>query len=237
MLLSWCVERNVGLPMIDDGGPEREELSENPASSSPEPAPTSWSAAPRQQPSGDAQPQPPLRNRTAPVLIGVVAVIGVGLLVCVALSVWFLTQVGPQLQGSARDYTATQVAAHIQADGGTYTLSAGDIEQGINEQIKREGDATFDNVLVTMTPQGFEVRLDLQEQDVYYTGSFTVAEGRVHVSAADAEAPVVSYIFSANDMAQAIEDGINDYFASLGRRVVSVEQREGSVRFVTESAG
>lgn len=170
------------------------------------------------------------------MLIWVLAIIGVCLLICVGSAIWFTTQLGPELQDSAREYTATQVAQHISPDGQTYTLREDDLEAGINQQIQQEGDAAFDDVIVTMTPSGFEVRLDLQEQDVYYSGSIGVSEGRVQVTDADAEAPVIGYIFGADDMAQAIEDGINDYFESQGLRVVSVEQQAGSVVFVTESA-
>lgn len=216
-------------------------MSQNPGSSQPEPSQGQQQPAPSYQPMGGFEYQPtpppqPKRRGTSRILIAVIAIIGVCLLACVGALIWWYTQLGPEIRESAREYTSTQVALHATPTGQSYTVMAEDLERGINQEIQQEGDAAFDDVIVELSPQGYRVSLDLQEQDVYYTGSFSVVDGRIEVTNADADAPVISFIFGADDMAQAVEEGINDYFEAQGLRVVSVEQQQGRVVFITEPA-
>jgi hypothetical protein len=171
-------------------------------------------------------------------LIAVSSLLGLCLIACVLG--WFVGI--PRLRDAIKDdvegAVGTEVARRLAPAGGTpapgtYVIT----EQDLTERLRAESDEDTQDVEVRIDPVGIEVVLPTEGQEFTYSGRPTAEDGRLVVRGMEANNDAIEFFFPPDDVAEAIEDGVNDYLAANALRLAALELGEGQMTLTTEPAG
>ena len=150
----------------------------------------------------------------------------------------------PWLRGnvrdSIRDGIATEVAVQIPAvpgagvEPGTYQFTEAELLRNLRATSE---DANIDDLLLDISPSGLKLGLTVPgNQDGTYEGVPTVENGRLVIEDMSVDNDGLEFLLPADDLAGAIEDGVNDYLAANGQHLTAVNLGDGTLSLTTEDA-
>jgi hypothetical protein len=172
-------------------------------------------------------------------LYGVIGVLGLCVVAC-ALGYF----VGlPRIRESAREpieeVVGTQIARQIAPDPGvvpapgTYVIREDDLNTALQNEVTQTD--LFDDVAITLAPEGFELRFTTNDTDVTYDGDIAAVDGRLEVTDINADGWMTTFL-PASEVRKALENVINDYLTTNGLRLADAELGDGTLTLTTESA-
>ena len=172
-------------------------------------------------------------------LFSSVAVLGLCVIACAVT--WFVGV--PAFQDAVRedveDGVATEVARRIPrtargaAQPGSYVIT----QESLRRQLMAEAeDTNAQDVVLQITPSGLELGFTTRGQDVTYSGTPVAEDGRLVIRDIQTDTDWLGFILPADDLAQAIEDGVNGYLAENRLRLDAVELGDGAMTLTTGPA-
>lgn len=151
------------------------------------------------------------------------------LLLCCALG-WFVAipnvrnNIRNELTDQLSTNVATQIAAQIpagqQIPTGQFTISIADVEN----QIRRNFDqASIDAVAISTANGEIVLDVDSGNQTVQYRGVPMAQDGRLVMTEMHGDSDIANFVFPPDKLGDAIERGVNDYFATQNVRIDDIQ--------------
>lgn len=170
-------------------------------------------------------------------LIFSASVLGLCLIACVVG--WFVgvPRFRDAIQDDVEGAVSTEVARQFTAEGtpeapGTYVIT----EQSLTERLRAESDNNNQDIAVRINPSGLEVALVTENQDITYSGQLAAVDGRLDVQNMTSNNGFIEFLFPPDDVAGAIEGGVNTYLRTNNLRLTSLEMGDGDLTLTTEAA-
>jgi hypothetical protein len=107
---------------------------------------------------------------------------------------------------------------------GTYTLRDGELNQALRDRADRYLD--IDDMNASIYPDGVIINVTIADQTSTYEGDVAAIDGELRVLDMSADGGF-GFVLPGEDMAELIEDGINNYFSSRDLMVTDVELGDG----------
>jgi hypothetical protein len=82
---------------------------------------------------------------------------------------------------------------------------------------------------LTISPSEIEVGFDSNSRSATYSGQLAAVDGRLEVQDMSTSSGLLDFLFPAGDVANAIEDGVNDYLEANGLVLNGVTMGEGEI--------
>ncbi len=148
--------------------------------------------------------------------------------------VWFvaLPRARDAVNDGLRDAVASEIAQQIAPQGvaapGTYTISAEDLLARIQQETSGN-DANVDNFTLSIKPSQIEVGFNSNSQTATYTGQLAAVDGKLEVQNMSASSGVLNFLFPAGEVANAIEDGVNNYLAANNLVLNDLTMGDGTI--------
>jgi hypothetical protein len=161
-------------------------------------------------------------------LWGVGSVLGL-LLICCALG-WFVAI--PRVQDNIRDEladnlatnVATQITAQLpsgqQLEAGEYVISIAGIEDQITQHFDQ---ASVDDLSISTSGNRLVVTLDTGGQAVEYSGVPVAENGHLEMTDMTGNNDFAGFFLPAGKLGDAVEKGVNDYFASQNVQIDAIQ--------------
>lgn len=166
------------------------------------------------------------------LLFVVVGVLAACLICCAVLYFVALPRARDQVNDGIRDGVASEVAGQIASAGsaapGTYVITADDLLGRIQAETSGN-DANVDDFTLTISPSEIEVGFDSNSQSATYTGQLAAVDGRLEVQNMSTSSGLLDFLFPADDVAEAIEDGVNDYLEANGLVLNGLTMGDGQI--------
>jgi len=143
----------------------------------------------------------------------------------------------PRVRDSVRDQIAenisTQVASQLDdvaVGAGTYTIDVAELRRALLANLNVDN---IDEVQIRVTPSAITLSFDIGGRGVSYTGTPVVVNGRLMIDGMSVDNDAVGFFLPADKLAEAIENGVNDFFTARGLRIDSLELGDDEITFVT----
>lgn len=172
-------------------------------------------------------------------LFGILGLLGLCIVGCALTYFVALPRVRDAVRDPFEEVIGTQIALvaaptpGVAPEPGTYVLEAADLNSAIRDRIGDNG--SFDDVEVTLTPERFRLRLTTNDQDVTYEGNVVAVNGRLDVTDVSGDGWLTS-VLPAGDIAESIENVINDYLAANNLVLTDATLGDGTLTLTTERA-
>jgi hypothetical protein len=172
-------------------------------------------------------------------LYGVIGVLGLCVVACALGYFVALPRVRESAREPIEEVIGTQIALHLAPipgaapAPGTYEISEDDLNTALLTEIA--GNDLFDDVAVSFTPAGFELRFTANESDVSYSGNVTAVDGRLEVTDVSGDGWMTTFL-RAGDVENAFENVVNDYLAANNLLLTNAELGDGVLSLTTEAA-
>jgi hypothetical protein len=148
----------------------------------------------------------------------------------------FRDAVGDGVADAMSTEVARQLAPQVGAppNPGQYTITEEDLERSMAEEAEGQN---VEDVDISITPNQIEIDLTSSgDQELSYAGQVAAENGRLVVTDFEASSDVMDFFFPADELAEGIEDGVNNYLATNGLRLNDVELGEGELTLDVEAA-
>ena len=172
-------------------------------------------------------------------LWAVIGVLGLCVVGCALGYLVALPRVRENLREPLEEVVGTQVARQIAPNPnvrpapGTYVIDEGELNSALRAEV---GQADlFDDVAVTLAPDGFELRFTTNDQDVTYQGDIAAVDGRLAVTDVSADGWLTT-LLPAGEVRKAFENATNNYLVANNLRLTDAELGEGTLTLTTEAA-
>ncbi len=170
-----------------------------------------------------------MRRRGCLVTLGVFVLL---IVVCVGV-VWFVAipKVRDGITGGVAHSLSTEVANQFvgtPAKAGTYTLSVADLNKQFEQHVEAVNNA---NIMVDSTH--LSLSFTNNSQTFGYSGTPTAKDGKLVMENMKVDNSTLGWFLPAGKLGQAIETGVNDYFASQGLQIESLQLGNGEITFTT----
>lgn len=159
-------------------------------------------------------------------------------LICCGL-VWFVAI--PQLRNSIDDGLSEAVGTELSDQipdstigPGEYTFSLGLLQDDIAQNADIQN---VDDFLISSSGDRLEIGFVTGEQQLGYSGRPVVENGELVLEDMQVDNGVLGFVLPADRLGNAIEDGVNEYFAAQGLEIASLELAEGEIIFDLVEAG
>lgn len=166
------------------------------------------------------------------LLFVAVAVLAACLVCCGVLYFVALPRARDQVNDGIRDGVASEIAGRISSAGsaapGTYVITASDLLDRIQDTTSGN-DANVEDFTLTISPAEIEVGFDSNSQSATYTGQLAAVDGRLEVQNMSTSSGLLNFLFPADDVAGAIENGVNDYLDANGLTLNGVTMGDGEI--------
>jgi hypothetical protein len=162
----------------------------------------------------------------------VVAVLGACLICCGV--VWFvaLPRARDAVNDGLRDAVASEMAQQIAPQGaaapGTYTITAEDLLARIQAETSGN-DANVDDFTLNITSSQIEVGFNSSSQTANYTGQLAAVDGKLDVQNMTTSSGLLNFLFPADGVAKAIEQGVNNYLEANGLVLNGLTMGDGEI--------
>jgi hypothetical protein len=172
-------------------------------------------------------------------LFGILGLFGLCIIGCALTYFVALPRVRDAVRDPFEEVIGTQVALvaaptpGVAPEPGTYVLDAADLNTAIRDRLGDNG--SFDNVAVTLTEAGFQLRLTTNDQDVTYEGNMAAVNGRLDVTNVSGDGWLTS-ILPAGEIAESIESVVNDYLTANNLVLSEAVLGDGTLTLTTERA-
>jgi hypothetical protein len=166
------------------------------------------------------------------LLFVVVGVLAACLICCGVLYFVALPRARDQVNDGIRDGVASEVAGQIASAGsaapGTYVITQDELLDRIRSTTSGN-DANVEDFTLTITPSQIEVGFDSSSQSATYTGQVAAVDGRLEVQNMSTSSGLLNFLFPADDVAGAIEDGVNEYLDANGLVLNGLTMGDGQI--------
>jgi hypothetical protein len=172
-------------------------------------------------------------------LYGVIGVLGLCIVACALGYLVGLPRLRENVREPLEEVVGTQIARQIAPNPGvrpapgTYVISENDLNDGLQAEVDRTD--LFDDVAVTLAPDGFDLRFTTNDTDVTYTGDIAAVDGRLEVTEINADGWMTTFL-PASEVRKALENVINDYLTANDLRLADAELGDGTLTLTTEAA-
>lgn len=173
-------------------------------------------------------------------LFTVLGILGICVIACGLGYFVAIPRIRDREADQVRDSISTQVAIQIPAGDtgevppGTYTLTAAELQEGLLANVD---DDTVDDLSIRITPAGLELALKTSgDQEATYTGLPVASDGELEMTDMDSTSGMLNFIFPAENLGDAIEDGVNDYLRANNLTLDSLTLNNGSITLETVPA-
>ena len=149
--------------------------------------------------------------------VGIVLIL---LVLCAALG-WFIAipNIRDDIRDELADNLATNVASQLSAripaggqlDPGEYVISVAEIE---NEIARNFNQTSVDSLAISAVDGELQLTVESGGQSFSYTGVPTAQSGELVMTDMQATNDVASFFLPAGKLGEAIEQGVNGYFAA-----------------------
>jgi hypothetical protein len=168
-------------------------------------------------------------RRSLFVIVGVLALC---LVCCGAVYFVALPRARDAVNDGLRDAVASEVAGQIAPSGsaspGTYVITASELLARIQDETSGN-DANIDDFTLAITPDQIEVGFNSSSQTANYTGQLEAVDGRLDVQNMTTSSGLLDFLFPADDVAGAIEDGVNNYLEANGLVLTGLTMGDGEI--------
>jgi len=164
------------------------------------------------------------------------------LLLCCALG-WFVAI--PRMRDGIRDEladnlatnVATQLAAQIPSgqtiEPGSYSISIASIE----DEIRRNFDqASIDAVAISSSNGELILTIDSGNRSFQYRGVPTAQDGELVMTGMQGDNDAANFVLPPDKLGEAIEKGVNEYFATKNVRIDDIQLTGDDLNIVTSEA-
>lgn len=171
-------------------------------------------------------------------LISAGALVGLVLICC--LAVWFVGI--PRFQGwmeeGLSEGISTEVAQQLDSAGGdlapgTHTVDMAQLES----ELADVGNLNPDDFEMTASNGQISIRFGQTGQQVGYIGDVSAENGRLVVSNMESTEGGLDFLLPPDRLENAIENGVNNYFAARGLSIQSVTADNNQITVDTVPAG
>lgn len=154
------------------------------------------------------------------------------ILVCCG-AVWFvgIPRLRDNIADSLSEELSTQVAAQLDgvpASAGTYTLDVADLETQLQTQLNTQN---VDDIEISVDSTGMNFSFTSSEQEIGYTGRPVAEDGRLQLEDMEVNNDVLGFIMPADTLGNAIEEGVNNYFAAQDLAIESIALGDDVITF------
>ncbi len=163
-----------------------------------------------------------MRFRGCLITLGVFALLT---LVCCGLLVFVgVPRARDAVETGIAEGLGTQIADQLPATDlqpGTYPISMTALERELSRTVDTEGVQG-----ITLTGVGDRIELGVEvdaEQTLTYTGRPVAQNGQLVMEDMSVNSDFLRYVLPADDLGDAIERGVNDYFAARGLQIIGIE--------------
>ncbi len=157
-------------------------------------------------------------------LIAVAAILGLSLICCLLLIFVGVPRFQSFVADGISDGLSTQVAEQVGPGGidlqpGTYTISMTDLEQQLADAESTQGVED-----IAFSAENGEITLEFGSggQTFGYSGVPVAQNGELVLTDVTVDGGLPDWIFPADTLAGAIENGVNSYFQAQGLDIVGV---------------
>lgn len=169
--------------------------------------------------------------------LGILA--GLTLVCCGALYFFGIPRFQDGIADSLSEELTTQVASQLEdlpVSAGTVTLDVTDLQQELQNNI---GGQNVDDVNLSVDESGLvTLSITSAEQEIGYEGQVTAENGELVIENMESNNGVLGFFLPADKLANAVEKGVNDYFAAQGLEIASVTPGLNELTFeVVEATG
>ena len=162
-----------------------------------------------------------MRRRGCLVTLGVFALL---ILVCCGLGFFVgLPQLRDTFEDGIAEGVSTQVSEQLPAGElppGTYTISLAELERQLSTSVDTQ------NVQgISLSAAGDRLELGIEtdtNQTLTYSGQPVAENGRLVMQDMDANNGALEFFLPADQLGDALERGVNDYFAVRGLEIASI---------------
>jgi hypothetical protein len=170
--------------------------------------------------------------------LGVIGVLGLCLVACVVGYVVGLPKFRHSVRDSLAEVVGTQIARQIvPASGvrvppGTYVVDESDLNAGLRSEV--DNTNLFDDVTVTLNPNGFVLRFTRDDNDVTYHGNVAAVDGRLAVTNMTGDGWLTN-ILPAGDVRKALENAVNNLLTTNNLRLTNAKLGDGTLTLTTKA--
>ena len=163
-----------------------------------------------------------MRRRGCLMVFGVLA----GLLLICCIVGWFfgIPRFQDGISDSLSDEVGTQIAAQFpsaQLSAGSEVIDIGLLETALASNLD---GASLDNIKLDVDESGLmTLGFTSGEQDLTYTGQVTAEDGLLKIDDMDVNQGFFGWILPPDKLGEAIEDGVNTYFAGQNLEIASID--------------
>ena len=170
-----------------------------------------------------------MRRRGCLITVGIFFLL---IVICVGV-VWFVAV--PRVRNSVSDGVAnsisTQVADQFRGtpvSAGTYTLSVADLNRQFEQNVQG-----VNNAKISVDPSQLSLSFTSNNQSFGYTGVPVAKDGKLVLQNMKVDNSTLGWFLPAGKLGQAIEQGVNAYFAGQGLQIDSLQLGNGEITFTT----
>lgn len=163
-----------------------------------------------------------MRARGCLITLGVFTLL---ILVCCGLFVFVgIPRVRDSIETEVAEGLSTQVTEQLPAadlQPGTYPISIAALERELNTSIDAQGVQG-----ISLSTLGDQIQLGVEadaNQSIVYTGRPVAENGALVMEGMSVNNEALGFILPADQLGDAIEQGVNDYFASRGLQITGIE--------------
>lgn len=170
--------------------------------------------------------------------MSVIGVLGLCVIACAAGYFIGLPRLRDNLREPLEEVVGTQIAAQIAPnpgvtpEPGTYVISEDDLNAGLLAEVDQTN--TFDNVGVTLAPNGFTIRFETRNEGVTYSGNVTAVNGKLKVIDLSGDG-ALTFFLPEKEVAKALENAVNGYLTANGLKLASAKLGNGTLTLTTEA--
>ena len=164
-------------------------------------------------------------------LIGIGSLFGLLLLCCGVGYFVGIPQVRDQIGEGISETVSTEVAGQIgagQVAPGTYTLSVGDLQRQFASRVAGQN---VEDLGLSVTPQGLTLSFSTNGQQIGYSGTPVAQNGQLVLNDMTVDNDALGFFLPADKLGEAIEAGVNNYFAAQGLSIQSLQLGNDEITF------
>lgn len=162
-------------------------------------------------------------------LIGLGGSFGLLLLCCVVGYFVGIPRFRDSVGDGISEAVSTEVAGQIgtgQIGPGTHRLSVADLQRQLATQVSGEN---VEDLGISVTPQGLSLSFSANGQQIGYSGTPVAQNGQFVMNDMTVDNDALAFFLPADKLGDAIESGVNNYFAAQGLSIGSLQLGEGEI--------
>jgi hypothetical protein len=175
-----------------------------------------------------------LRRRGCLTTVGIFIAL---ILICCGV-LWFVgvPRLRDNIADTLSDELSTQVAGQLEGVStttGTKTLNVADLEAELRRNLNTQN---VDDIQISVDPGGMTFSFKSNDQEIGYTGTPVAENGKLKLDDMEVNNGFLGFFMPADKLGDAIEKGVNDYFAAQGQEIQSITLGQDEITFEVVNA-